>query len=116
MALPSPGRRLDGCLSSQDFFLYSLMRDIFNGRRSNMADSTLPDTILAHEPMEEIEAFLVPTRPKSLGFQLLYGLANATIGIGNITFYTLLLPARIALVAPSNQTTTFLLISGIGAL
>jgi hypothetical protein len=38
----------------------------------------------------EVEALAIPTQPKGLGFQVLYGLANATIGIGNITFYTLL--------------------------
>jgi MFS family permease len=62
-----------------------------------------------------IEALQAPTQPKSLAFQLLYGLANAVIGIGNIVFYTILLPARIAQVAPANQTATFILISALGA-
>ncbi len=103
-----------------------------------MADSSLSNestpTILAQPEQEIAEAevlgqtqppqqepakvdTLVQTLPpKSLGFQLLYGLANATIGIGNITFYTLLLPARIAQVAPANQTNSFIVISGVGAL
>src|SRR5713226_1630690 len=87
-----------------------------------MADSPLPGevttiTITKVQPEQEIvEALLTPTQPKKLGFQLLYAAANAIIGIGNITFYTLLLPARIGSLAPSNQTNTFILISAIGAL
>lgn len=60
-------------------------------------------------------ALAEPTRPKSLFWQLLYWLANATIGLGNIVFYTLLLPAKIALITPASQTQTFLVISACGA-
>src|SRR5581483_483052 len=86
-----------------------------------MADSSLPgtaspSTVSATSGQESIEALGAPTQPKSLLFQILYGLANATIGLGNLTFYTILLPARIALVAPANQTTTFSIIAGLGAL
>jgi MFS family permease len=83
-----------------------------------MADSFVPGEVgrAQAQPEEEVpEALSLPTQPKNLGFQLLYGLANAIIGIGNITFYTLLLPARIGMLAPTNQTNTFILISGIGA-
>lgn len=65
---------------------------------------------------EPTPALQEPIRPKRLGFHLLYGLANLVIGLGNITFYTLLLPARLAQVAPRTQTTAFLIISAIGAL
>jgi MFS family permease len=86
-----------------------------------MAEASIPkdtaSTALAQEqPGQEItEALRTPTQPKGLGFQLLYGLTNAVIGFGNITFYTILLPARIAMVAPTNQTNSFIAISGIGA-
>ncbi len=61
-------------------------------------------------------ALAEPTVTRPLVWQLLYWLANATIGFGNIVFYTLLLPAKIAQIAPSSQTTTFVLLSGLGAL
>ena len=78
-------------------------------------DSTSTSTASQASQQNVIEALEAPTRPKSLAFQLLYGLANAVIGIGNIVFYTILLPARIAQVSPVNQTTTFILISALGA-
>lgn len=55
-----------------------------------------------------------PTEATSFGFQLFYGLANATIGLGNITFFTLLLPAKLAQITPTNQTNPFLVISSLG--
>lgn len=88
-----------------------------------MADSPLPGegahaALITKAQSEQtgVEVLDAPTQPKSLGFQLLYGAANAVIGLGNITFYTLLLPARVALVAPHDQTNTFIILSGIGAL
>ncbi len=56
-----------------------------------------------------------PQLARTLGWQVLYWVANATIGLGNITFYTILLPAKIASVIPTNQTNTFIIISGVGA-
>jgi MFS family permease len=86
-----------------------------------MADSSLSGDVPTIDcslnvPQEPVEALLPPTHRKGWGFQVLYGLANSVIGVGNITFYTLLLPARIALLAPTNQTNTFIVLSGIGAL
>jgi MFS family permease len=75
-----------------------------------MADLSLSDG--AHDL---VEAESVPTSSKSLWFQVSYGLANSVIGLGNITFYTLLLPARLRVIAPTAQTNTFLLLSGLGA-
>ena len=84
-----------------------------------MADSSLSSKTPIAAPSEHeqnsTETSTALTH-KGLGFQLLYGLANSVIGIGNITFYTLLLPARIGQISPTNQTNTFILISGIGAL
>lgn len=56
-----------------------------------------------------------PTQPRGLGWQLLYWGANASIGVGNIVFYTLLLPYKIALLSPAGQTSAFIVLSGIGA-
>jgi MFS family permease len=83
-------------------------------------DTSFPSGLVSDTGSESTEqtppvALQEPTHPKTLGFQLLYGLANAVIGLGNITFFTLLLPARIAQVAPGNQTTTFIVISALGA-
>jgi MFS family permease len=61
-----------------------------------------------------LQALQEPTQPQTLGWQLLYWIANATIGI-NIVFYTILLPAKIAAIMPINQTDTFILISALGA-
>jgi MFS family permease len=84
-----------------------------------MADSSLssetPSTAPSPSEQSSTNISTVLTH-KGFGFQLLYGLANSVIGIGNITFYTLLLPARIGQIASTNQTNTFILISGIGAL
>ena len=60
-------------------------------------------------------ALAEPTEPRPLFWQLLYWLANATIGFGNIVFYTILLPAKIASITPATQTTTFVVLSGLGA-
>jgi MFS family permease len=57
-----------------------------------------------------------PTEPKKIGWQFLYWLANSTIGLTNIAYFTLLLPARIGQIAPTNQTNAFLVISACGAL
>jgi MFS family permease len=81
---------------------------------SHAADTSAPAQELPAQA--EVKALATPTQPKGLGFQLFYGLANATIGIGNITFYTLLLPGRLAQLAPRQQTSTFILISLLGAL
>src|SRR5579883_744641 len=83
-------------------------------------DTSFPSGLVSDTGSESTEqtppaVFQEPTHPKTLGFQLLYGLANAVIGLGNITFFTLLLPARLAQVAPSNQTNTFIIISALGA-
>ena len=83
-----------------------------------MMDSTLPsenDVVESSEAEQEAQGVQVPTQALGSGFLLLYGLANAVIGIGNITFYTLLLPERLATIAPHAQTTAFILISALGA-
>lgn len=85
-----------------------------------MATSLPGDGIPVAAPEEQVvrdlpHALQEPTQPTTLWFQVLYGLANATIGIGNITFFTLLLPAKLAQIAPSNQTNTFIVISSLGA-
>jgi MFS family permease len=81
-------------------------------------DSTLPphsDVVETTEAEDDAQAGQIPTQALGPGFLLLYGLANAVIGIGNITFYTLLLPERLATIAPHAQTAAFILISASGA-
>ena len=81
-------------------------------------DSTLPpenDVVESIEAEQEAQGGQVPTQALGSGFLLLYGLANAVIGIGNITFYTILLPERLAAIAPHMQTSAFILISALGA-
>jgi len=85
-----------------------------------MATSLPGDGIPVATPEEQAVrdlpiALQEPTYPTTLWFQLLYGLANATIGIGNITYFTLLLPAKLAQITPTNQTNTFIVISSLGA-
>ena len=86
-----------------------------------MADRTAPHGSLTPPPvhdqpdLERLESGSVPTLPKSLWFQVRYGLANSVIGLGTITLYTVLLPSRLRVLAPTSQTTTFLLLSGLGA-
>lgn len=85
-----------------------------------MADSSISNESIAADSQTQLkqdatEALATPTQSKSLRWSLLYGLANAVIGVGNITFYTLLLPSRIAGLAPGNQTSTFIVISALGA-
>jgi MFS family permease len=77
----------------------------------DLASATGPES----EEQTPSVALQEPVQPTSLGFQILYGLANTVIGLGNITFFTLLLPASIAQVAPHNQTNTFIIISALGA-
>jgi MFS family permease len=79
-------------------------------------DSTLPDKSQTVSFATTTEDEQAPTQPLGPVFLLLYGLANAVIGIGNITFYTLLLPERLATIAPQQQTGAFIVISAIGAL
>src|SRR5579875_1154465 len=61
----------------------------------DLASATGPES----EEQTPSVALQEPVQPTSLGFQILYGLANTVIGLGNITFFTLLLPASIAQVA-----------------
>lgn len=77
-------------------------------------DTSLGETT-GESPSATPLALQEPQLAKALGWQLLYWVANATIGLGNITFYTILLPAKIASVLPTNQTNAFILISGVGA-
>lgn len=82
---------------------------------SSISNETITSASPAQQEPETTEILAAPAQSKSLGWTLLYGLANASIGIGNITFYTVLLPARIAGLASGNQTNTFILISAFGA-
>lgn len=73
------------------------------------------DAVVVQDPVLPLpEALQEPTRATSFGFHLLYGAANATIGL-NIVFFTILLPTQIAQMAPTNQTNTFLVLSALGA-
>jgi MFS family permease len=86
-----------------------------------MVDLTLPDgsPILpsTHDQRDQefVETGGAPTDSKSLWFLVRYGLANSVIGLGTITLSTLLLPSRLRVLAPTSQTTTFLLLSSLGA-
>ena len=62
------------------------------------------------------EALQAPTRNKSVGFQLLFGLANMVIGLTSVTIYQALLPSQIALLDPANKVNLIALISALGAL
>ncbi len=64
---------------------------------------------------EVVEALTEPTQRKTWRWQLLYWSANATIGFGNIVFYTILLPGKIAIIFPGEQTHAFIWTSGMGA-
>lgn len=66
-------------------------------------------------PAEAVTALQEPIERKSVGWQVLYWLANSTIGLGNIVFYTILLPLKIAVILPSAQISAFIWISGAGA-
>jgi MFS family permease len=79
-----------------------------------MMDLTLEQETPESQPTE-VAALQEPTERKSLGWQVLYWLANSTIGFGNIVFYTLLLPFKIAAIVPTAQANAFLWISGAGA-
>lgn len=55
-------------------------------------------------------------RNKSLGFQLLFGLANMVMGLTSVTIYQALLPKQVALLDPANKVNLIALISALGAL
>jgi MFS family permease len=86
-------------------------------KKDELMDSTLPgDDTESETSINEEQGVWTPTRTSGPFFLLLYGLANAVIGIGNITFYTLLLPERLTVIAPQAQNSAFIVISAIGAL
>jgi predicted cobalt transporter CbtA len=75
---------------------------------SSISHETTTSASQAQQEPETTEALAAPTQSKSLGWTLLYGLANAIIGIGNITFYTIL---------PIHSLARFLIVQphGLGA-
>ncbi|MFL5665954.1 MAG: MFS transporter [Ktedonobacteraceae bacterium] len=81
-----------------------------------MDESIVPESVVFQEaPMELPEVLQEPTSSKHPLFLVLYGVANMVIGIGNITLATVLLPRQIASMVSGNQTGTFALIVGLGA-
>jgi len=78
-------------------------------------DTSLQNTEDELNAEETVEALAEPTQRKTWRWQILYWFANATIGFGNIVFYTILLPAKIASILPADQTNAFIVISGVGA-
>ena len=81
-----------------------------------MDESLVPESIVSQKAhMELPEVLQEPTSSKHPLFLVLYGVANMVIGIGNITLATVLLPRQIASMVSANQTGTFTLIVGVGA-
>src|SRR5438270_1782688 len=81
-----------------------------------MDESLVPESIVSQKAhMELPEVLQEPTSSKHALFLVLYGVANMVIGIGNITLATVLLPRQIASMVSANQTGTFALIVGVGA-
>ncbi len=77
-----------------------------------MAESSLtPDM-----PDILTEAPPIPVRSKSLGFQLLFGLANIVIGLTSLTIYQAILPGQVAFLDAANKINLLALISSLGAL
>src|SRR5438045_1427982 len=81
-----------------------------------MDESIVPQSIVSQKAHVELpEVLKEPTTSKHPLFLVLYGVANMVIGIGNITLATVLLPRQIATIVSANQTGTFALIVGVGA-
>jgi MFS family permease len=81
-----------------------------------MDESIVPELAVSQKrDMELPEVLQEPTTSKRPLFLVLYGVANMVIGIGNITLATVLLPRQIATMVSANQTGTFALIVGVGA-
>ena len=81
-----------------------------------MDESLVPESIVSQKALVELpEVLQEPTSSKRPLFLVLYGVANMVIGIGNITLATVLLPRQIASMVSANQTGTFALIVGVGA-
>ena len=81
-----------------------------------MDESLVPESIVSQKAHVELpEVLQEPTSSKRPLFLVLYGVANMVIGIGNITLATVLLPMQIASMVSANQTGTFALIVGVGA-
>ena len=81
-----------------------------------MDESLVPESIVSQKALVELpEVLQEPTSSKRPLFLVLYGVANMVIGIGNITLATVLLPMQIASMVSANQTGTFALIVGVGA-
>src|SRR5579862_3391582 len=69
---------------------------------------TSPDV---NSPVEELpEALQLPTRPKSLGWQLSLSLANLAVWMCTIPTFQILLPNQLALLDPTNKV---VLLAGI---
>ena len=81
-----------------------------------MDESIVPQSIVSQKAHVELpEVLQEPTSSKHPLFLVLYGVANMVRGIGNITLATVLLPRQIASMVSANQTGTFALIVGVGA-
>ncbi|TMF50042.1 MAG: MFS transporter, partial [Chloroflexi bacterium] len=81
-----------------------------------MDEYLVPESIVSQKALVELpEVLQEPTSSKRPLFLVLYGVANMVIGIGNITLATVLLPMQIASMVSANQTGTFALIVGVGA-
>jgi len=81
-----------------------------------MDESIVPELVESQKTdMELPEVLQEPTTSKHPLFLVLYGVANMVIGIGNITLATVLLPRQIVTMVSANQTGTFALIVGVGA-
>lgn len=61
------------------------------------------------------EALLEPTRPVSLGFQALLGLANAGAIISLMPVLTVLIPAQVTQIDPSHSATSLAFVLSMGA-
>jgi Na+/melibiose symporter-like transporter len=62
-----------------------------------------------------VDALQEPTRPVSLGFQVLLGLANAGAIITLIPILIVLIPAQVTQIDPLNTASSLALVLGLGA-
>ena len=84
-----------------------------------MAESFLTPEMPDSPPLGDVtapEALQTPTRPKSLGFQLLFGLANMVVGLCSLTIFQALLPSQVASLDAAHKVSLVALISAGGAL
>jgi MFS family permease len=62
------------------------------------------------------QALLEPSEPVSLRFQILFGLANASLTLAVIPILTILIPAQVSLIDPANTAVNLAVVLPLGAI